>query len=163
MFLKSQVIVWTLSFSRPQYPFTKPKLMIFESLGERHTVCCSRYWLSETWRMNAWIILFLKTYYLLNEKHGVRFSTCLPWLIQFSSQEKEWQPTAVFLPGKSHGQRGLSGYSPWGHRVKHDLVTRTTANNNLSFSHFSECVVVPHFVVFVSLMIKILSTFSCAC
>ena len=23
--------------------------------------------------------------------------------------------TPVFLPGKSHGQRGLVGYSPWGH------------------------------------------------
>ena len=25
-----------------------------------------------------------------------------------------WQPTPVFLPGKSHGQRNLAGYSPWG-------------------------------------------------
>jgi len=24
------------------------------------------------------------------------------------------QPTPVFLPGKSHGKRGLAGYSPWG-------------------------------------------------
>ena len=24
-----------------------------------------------------------------------------------------WQPTSVFLPGKSHGQRNLAGYSPW--------------------------------------------------
>ena len=33
-----------------------------------------------------------------------------------------WQSAPVFLPGKSHGQRGLAGYSPWGHR--HDLVTK---------------------------------------
>ena len=26
---------------------------------------------------------------------------------------KKWQPTAVFLPGESHGQRILAGYSPW--------------------------------------------------
>ena len=26
----------------------------------------------------------------------------------------KWQPTAVFLPGKSHGQRSLVGYSPEG-------------------------------------------------
>ena len=26
----------------------------------------------------------------------------------------EWQLTPVFLPGDSHGQRSLSGYSPWG-------------------------------------------------
>ena len=29
--------------------------------------------------------------------------------------EEAWQPTPVFLPGESHGQRGLAGYSPWGH------------------------------------------------
>ena len=27
---------------------------------------------------------------------------------------RAWQPTPVFLPGESHGQRGLAGYSPWG-------------------------------------------------
>jgi len=25
-----------------------------------------------------------------------------------------WQPTIVFLPGKSHGQRSPGGYTPWG-------------------------------------------------
>ena len=28
--------------------------------------------------------------------------------------EEEWQPTPVFLPGKSHGQWSRAGYSPWG-------------------------------------------------
>ena len=28
--------------------------------------------------------------------------------------EQEMQPTPVFLPGKSHGWRSLTGYSPWG-------------------------------------------------
>ena len=31
----------------------------------------------------------------------------IPW-------RREWQPTPAFLPGKSHGQRSLAGYSPWG-------------------------------------------------
>ena len=26
----------------------------------------------------------------------------------------DWQPTPVFLPGESHGQRSLAGHSPWG-------------------------------------------------
>ena len=26
----------------------------------------------------------------------------------------KWQPSPIFLPGKSHGQRSLAGYSPWG-------------------------------------------------
>ena len=29
---------------------------------------------------------------------------------------RKWQPTPVFLSGKSHGQRSLVGYSPWGHK-----------------------------------------------
>ena len=28
--------------------------------------------------------------------------------------EKGWQPTPVFLPRGSYGQRSLVGYSPWG-------------------------------------------------
>ena len=28
----------------------------------------------------------------------------------------KWQPTPVFLPERSHGQRSLVGYSPWGHK-----------------------------------------------
>ena len=35
------------------------------------------------------------------------------------------QPTPVFLPGKSLGQRSLAGYSPWGpKRVGHNLATK---------------------------------------
>ena len=29
--------------------------------------------------------------------------------------EDQWQCTPIFMPGKSHGQRSLVGYSPWGH------------------------------------------------
>ena len=47
-----------------------------------------------------------------------------PWVGKIPWRRK-WQPTPVFLPGKSHGQRGLVGYSPWGHEgVGHDLVTK---------------------------------------
>ena len=27
---------------------------------------------------------------------------------------RKWQPTPIFLPGKSHEQRGPAGYSTWG-------------------------------------------------
>ena len=37
----------------------------------------------------------------------------------------------VFLPGESHRQSGLVGYSPWGHKtVRHDLVTKQTKRVN---------------------------------
>ena len=42
----------------------------------------------------------------------------IPW-------RRKWHPTPVFLPGKSHGQRNLAGYSPSGcRRVGRDLVTK---------------------------------------
>ena len=28
----------------------------------------------------------------------------------------KWQPTSVFFPGESHGQRNLASYSPWGRK-----------------------------------------------
>ena len=31
----------------------------------------------------------------------------IPW-------RRAWQPTPVFLPRESHGQRSLAGYGPWG-------------------------------------------------
>ena len=35
------------------------------------------------------------------------------------------QPAPAFLPGNSHGQRSLEGYSPWGHKTaRHDLATK---------------------------------------
>ena len=43
-----------------------------------------------------------------------------------------WQPTPVFLPGESHGQRSLAGYSPWG-RKESDTTERLT----LSLAKFS--------------------------
>ena len=38
-----------------------------------------------------------------------------PWVGKISWRRK-WQPTPVFLPGKSHGCRNLVGYSPWGRK-----------------------------------------------
>ena len=47
-----------------------------------------------------------------------------PWAGKIPFRRK-WHPTPVLLPGMSHGQRSLVGYSPWGHkRVGHDLVTK---------------------------------------
>ena len=54
--------------------------------------------------------------YLQNGRPG--FDPCIgkiPW-------KGEWQPTPVFLPGESHGQRSLVGYSLWDHK---ELDTNT--------------------------------------
>ena len=39
-------------------------------------------------------------------------------------QRKQWQPTPVLLPGKSHGWRSLVGCSPWG-RKESDMTEAT--------------------------------------
>ena len=36
-----------------------------------------------------------------------------PWAGKISWR-RAWQPTLIFLPGESHEQRSLMGYSPWG-------------------------------------------------
>jgi len=51
---------------------------------------------------------------------GDRFD---PWVRKMPWRRK-WQPPPVLLPGKSHGQRRLAGYSIQGHRVRHDLATK---------------------------------------
>ena len=55
-----------------------------------------------------------------------------PWVQNSPWQPRGWQPTLVFLPGKSHGQRSLAGYSPWGPKNQtglSDYTTTTTAGN----------------------------------
>ena len=39
------------------------------------------------------------------------------WLFIFHPWRREWQPTPVILPGESHGQRSLGGYSPQGRKA----------------------------------------------
>ena len=48
---------------------------------------------------------------------------------------RAWQPTPVFLPGKSHGQRGLAGCRPWGRRAPD--TTERTARTLLKHSRSS--------------------------
>ena len=45
---------------------------------------------------------------------------------------KAWQPTPVFLPGESHGQRSLVGYSPWGRKELDTTEQLTHKHNYLS-------------------------------
>ena len=56
----------------------------------------------------------------------------IPW-------RRKWQPTPVFLPGESRGQRSLRGYSPWGCK-KSD----TTEQLILFYFYFVQITFVPH-------------------
>ena len=46
-------------------------------------------------------------------------------------QRRQWYPTPVFLPGKSHGRRSLVGCSPWGH-WESDMTERLHFHFSLS-------------------------------
>ena len=51
--------------------------------------------------------------------------------LERSPGEKKWQPTPVFLPGKSHGQTSLMGYSLWEcKRDGYDLATKQQWKTN---------------------------------
>ena len=47
----------------------------------------------------------------------------IPW-------RRAWQPTPVLLPGESHGQRSLAGYSPWVHKESGTTEGLSTAQQN---------------------------------
>ena len=51
----------------------------------------------------------------------------IPW-------RRKWQSTPVFLPGKSHGQRSLQGYSPWGSK-KSDTTELQQSQHALQCLH----------------------------
>ena len=51
------------------------------------------------------------------------------WLMY--SRRRQWQPIPVLLPGKSHGWRGLVGYSPWG-REELDMTKQLHFHFSLS-------------------------------
>ena len=38
------------------------------------------------------------------------------WIKLSYPWRRKWQPTPVFMPGKSHRWRSLVGYNPWGHK-----------------------------------------------
>ena len=52
----------------------------------------------------------------------------IPW-------SRKWQPTPVFLPGKSHGQRSLMCYSPWGCK-KSNMIEHACQTTYLANSYF---------------------------
>jgi len=59
-----------------------------------------------------------------------------PWVTKIPWRRK-WLATPVFLPGKSHGQKSLVGYSPQGHKesdaTEHQEKTKSGGNSMYPF------------------------------
>jgi len=54
-----------------------------------------------------------------------------PWVGQIPWR-RAWQPSPVFLPGESHGQRSLVDYSPWGHKESNKTEQLSPLTSNVS-------------------------------
>ena len=52
-----------------------------------------------------------------------------PWIRKILWTRK-WKPTLIVLPGKSHGQRSLAGYSPWGSQKSWAWLSNSTATQS---------------------------------
>ena len=62
-----------------------------------------------------------------------------PWVGKIPWRTK-WQPTPVFLPGKSHGWRSLMGYCPLPPATVHGVAKSGTQLSNFTFTfHFLSC------------------------
>ena len=81
--------------------------------GKESTCQCRR---CRRWRFNPW-------------------AGKIPW-------RRKWKPAPVFLPGESHGQRSLVGYSPWGHKQS-DMSERLSSTHyilkDVSMAYMCDC------------------------
>ena len=66
----------------------------------------------------------------------------IPW-------RRKWQPTPVFLPGESPGQRSLAGYSSWGH-TEWDMTEQLTLSMLKCVHVLTEVFLTDVFIDFVS-------------
>ena len=54
-----------------------------------------------------------------------------PWVRKIPWR-RAWQSTPVFLPGESHGQKSLVGYSLWGPKESDTTKRLSTAQHMIS-------------------------------
>ena len=104
-----------------------------------HGVTKSQIWLSDWTELNTWDNLWCEVWFQLNFLELYQFPNaiyqknllflhslivhhyhiensymCLYTCLYIFLRRRQWHPTPVLLPGKSHGLRSLVGCSPWG-------------------------------------------------
>ena len=65
--------------------------------------------------------------------------------------QRKWQSTPGLLPGKSHGQRSLVGYSPWGCKES-DTTKRLLSLFSITLAYFEYAVTSSLFINFFNLL-----------
>ena len=104
-------------------------IMLFLTLSYKNFSCCfvkCTFYICVNFCLDSWL-------------HG-KESTCQcrrqTWVRSLGWKdplEKDMQPIPVFLPGKSHWQTSLMGYSPWGHK-SWTWLKRLYNNNKIFWS-----------------------------
>ena len=110
--------IWSLGWRRKWQP--TPVFLRGKSHGQRSLEGCSLWgWkeLDMTEHAHVYAPAFNK-HYMNGDKESA--CQCRRWefdsLVRKIPWRRQWLPIPVFLPGKSHGQRSLVGYSPWGRK-----------------------------------------------
>ena len=113
-------IPWTEESGRLWGPKESPPILAFSRVLS--CACCFRVKLIQYIQCYILILHLLSTFLGFPDVSVVKESACQcrrhrfePWGRKITWRRK-WQPTLVFLPGESHGQRSPAGYSPWGHK-----------------------------------------------
>ena len=99
-----------------------------------------------TWQANkislSWLDFIIWQRFLLCKLSACQCRRCWtcgfrPWVTEVPWRRK-WQPPPGFLPGKSHGQRSLTGYSLWGVRVRHHWACERAHTHTHTHTHIHD-------------------------
>ena len=117
----------------PKSPAPAGGFFTRESLNWLSNSTCETLWNAETSRLPRWL--------------SGKESACQCWRRGFHPRvgkvpwRRKWQPTPVFLPGKSHGEGSLEGHSPWGHEeldMTEQLNTQDNTGGNTTLANFAQ-------------------------
>ena len=102
-----------------QKAFSKPTFLRYNLYTIKYTPIL-RVQSVDFWHMNTFLYLPPQS------RYSISYSL---------KQRMKWHPTAVLLPGKSHGRRSLVGWSPWG---REELDTTEWLHFHFSLSCIGE-------------------------
>ena len=89
------------------------------------------YWLKNSWSTKGQIASLLIADVLKSTSQDTDGEPSLIKVTCSIEWRRQWHPTPVLLPGKSHGQRNLVGCNPWG-REESDTIERLHFHFSLS-------------------------------
>ena len=94
---------WMYSKQIHRIVFERNKTKLIDSHVNKHCISCSSFF---------WYLL---SNYAFSPPESLSHTHCQELYMHMNRHlRRQWHPTPVLLPGKSHGRRSLEGCSPWG-------------------------------------------------